>query len=136
MRYLLTLHIDEAAREEMAPDALQESVARWGRFDRDAAEAGVLIACEALQPAATATTIRHRASEPPLVTDGPFAETKEQIGGFVLLDCADLDEAMRWARRVPVEAPWAIEVRPIIDYAAVSAVGSDDEKRLAVGRGR
>jgi hypothetical protein len=133
MRYLLTLHIDEAAREEMAPDGLHEGVARWGRFDREAAEAGVLIACEALQPAATATTIRHRASEPPLVTDGPFAETKEQIGGFVLLDCADLDEAMRWARKVPVEAPWAIEVRPVMDYAAASAAASIDEMRVAVG---
>jgi hypothetical protein len=119
MRYLLTLYVDEA-RPEPTADEQRKGIARWSAFDREAADAGVLIACEALQPSDTATTIRPRADAEPLTTDGPFAETKEQLGGFVLLDCDDLDEAMRWARKVPVEEPWAIEVRPIVDFAAAA----------------
>jgi hypothetical protein len=77
------------------------------------AAAGVLVDSGPLQPPAAATTIRVRDGEP-LVTDGPFAEIKEQIGGYYVLDCADLDEALRWAATIPAARYGAIEVRPLM----------------------
>ena len=62
----------------------------------------------------------------PLRTDGPFAETREQLGGYYLLDCADIEEAMRWAERIPVPSSGGVEVRPAIDYAALETAGDDD----------
>jgi hypothetical protein len=75
--------------------------------------AGVLVDGGPLQPPSSATTVRVRDGEP-LVTDGPFAELKEQIGGYYVLDCADLDEALRWAARIPAARFGAIEVRPLM----------------------
>jgi hypothetical protein len=75
--------------------------------------AGVLVDSGPLQPPSSATTVRVRDGEP-LVTDGPFAELKEQIGGYYVLDCADLDEALRWAARIPAARFGAIEVRPLM----------------------
>jgi len=75
--------------------------------------AGVLAGSGPLQPPASATTIRVRDGET-LVTDGPFAELKEQIGGYYVLDCADLDEAMRWAATIPSARFGAIEIRPLM----------------------
>jgi hypothetical protein len=77
------------------------------------AAAGVLVDSGPLQPASAATTIRVRDGEP-LVTDGPFAELKEQIGGYYVLDCADLDEALRWAATIPAARFGCIEVRPLM----------------------
>ena len=68
--------------------------------DRGLRQAGVFLGGEGLQPTSTATTVRVRDGEP-LLTDGPFAETREQLGGFYLLECADLDEAVRWAAKIP-----------------------------------
>jgi hypothetical protein len=77
------------------------------------AAAGALVDSGPLQPPPAATTIRVRDGEP-LVTDGPFAELKEQIGGYYVLDCADLDEALRWAATIPAARFGAIEVRPLM----------------------
>ena len=65
----------------------------------------------------------------PLRTDGPFAETREQLGGYYLLDCADAGEAMRWAEKIPVPPTGGVEVRPVIDYAAMEAAGQDAAAR-------
>ena len=70
----------------------------------------------ALQPTATATSVRVRDGER-LVTDGPFAETKEQLGGYYLLECKDLDEAIEWAARIPGAQTGTIEIRPIMEFA-------------------
>jgi hypothetical protein len=77
------------------------------------AAAGVLVDSGPLQPSSSATTLRVRDGEP-VVTDGPFAEIKEQIGGYYVLDCADLDEALRWAAMIPAARYGAIEVRPLM----------------------
>ncbi|HAP77827.1 MAG TPA: transcription initiation protein [Acidimicrobiaceae bacterium] len=85
-------------------------------FSAAAGAAGVIVGGEALQPTSTATTIR-RSGGPfgdHVVTDGPFAETKEVLGGFYLLECADLDEAVRWASQIPGDL---VEVRPVIDFS-------------------
>src|SRR5215217_1055896 len=92
-------------------------------FGDEAEKAGVLLGGEGLQPTATATTVRVRDGEP-LLTDGPFIETREALGGFYLLECADLDEAARWAAKIPDAATGAVEVRPVMDYdSAADAAG-------------
>jgi hypothetical protein len=86
----------------------------YGRFTEEVQRAGVMTGGEALQPTATATTVRVRAGKT-LTTDGPFAETKEQLGGFYIVDCKDLDEAVSWAAKIPGARTGSIEVRPIME---------------------
>jgi hypothetical protein len=82
-------------------------------FTEEVKSAKVMLGGEALQPCATATTVRVRDGKT-LTTDGPFAETKEQLGGFYLLDCKDLDEAIRWAAKIPGATYGSIEIRPVM----------------------
>jgi hypothetical protein len=86
---------------------------RYASFNGDSSRAGVRRAGLALHPAAAATTVRLRDDEV-LLTDGPFIESKEQLAGFYLFDCADLDEAVVWASRIPGARHGAIEVRPVL----------------------
>jgi hypothetical protein len=115
MKYLLSFIVDEGAMEDASPEEMRESMERWSAFDREAAEKGVLIACEPLEGSSAATTIRLGEGER-IVTDGPFAESKEQIGGFCLLECKDLDEALEWAGKVPMRSG-SIEIRPVMDLS-------------------
>jgi hypothetical protein len=92
---------------------LPAEVARdYPRMSQAMRDAGVFVTAGLLQPAAAATTVRIRDGET-MLTDGPFAEIKEQLGGYVLIECADLDEAVRWAGTVPVARHGSVEVRPI-----------------------
>jgi hypothetical protein len=117
MRFMLTLIGPEGGWEEITPEQMREEMKNWERFGREAVEAGVFVAGDGLQPASEGRTVRGGRDEERVVTDGPFAETKEQIGGFYLLECKDMDEALEWAKRVPIRGG-AIEVRPVMDYAA------------------
>ena len=117
MKFLLTIYADESRFATMTPEESGQLMESYGVFGREAQEAGVLLGGEGLQPTATATTVRVRDGET-LLTDGPFAETREQLGGYYLLDCADLDDANRWAAKIPDAANGAIEVRPVMDYDA------------------
>ena len=117
MRYLLTIYGDELGWNDVTPELAQEIMAAYGAFGEAAEKAGVLLGGEGLQPTATATTVRVRDGET-LLTDGPFAETREQLGGYYLLDCKDLDEAIGWAARIPGAASGSCEVRPVMDYEA------------------
>jgi hypothetical protein len=120
MKVLLTLYGDETTWET-EPEQIGRAMAGWQAFDEAAREAGVLIACDGLERGHTATTIRVRDGHR-RVTDGPFIETKEQLGGYVLLDVADLDEAMAWAERLPWNYEGCVtEIRPIMDYEAYAA---------------
>lgn len=101
--------------ENATPEQMKEGMDAWTAFDRETTEAGALIACEPVEDAET--TIRIAADGERTVTDGPFAESKEQLGGFCLLECADLDEALDWANKVPIQPGAAIEVRPIMDLS-------------------
>jgi hypothetical protein len=114
MKYLLTFVVEERTVEG-APEERQAALERWSAFDQEAAEAGVLIACEPLESSAT-TTLRVPRDGEAILSDGPFAESKEQLGGFCLLECADADEALAWARKVPL-GEGAIEIRPIMDLS-------------------
>ena len=91
----------------------------YNEFGANAGAAGVIGGGEALQPPATATTIHVKGGKggDVVTTDGPFAETKEVLGGFYLLDCADLDEALKWAQQIPGAWHGRVEVRPCIDFS-------------------
>jgi hypothetical protein len=118
MKFLLTLYGEERGVEEFSPEEAQREIAAWAEFDEAARAAGVLLACEGLAPSQSATTIRVTGGERK-VTDGPFIETKEQLGGFVFLEARDLDEALEWAGRLPWNSDGCFtEIRPIMDYEA------------------
>ena len=96
---------------------------RYGAFGQEVEGAGAFVAGEGLQPTATATTVRVRDGER-VVTDGPFAETKEQLGGFYLLECGSLDEAIEWASKIPGAATGSVEVRPVMNYEGAGDEGA------------
>jgi hypothetical protein len=116
MKYLLTLYGEESgAPPDVSPQDAAALMQPWSDYDQKVTEAGVFLAGEGLAESATATTLRINTGGEPVVTDGPFAETKEQLGGFYLLDCKNLDEAIEWARQIPMQAG-AVEIRPVMDY--------------------
>jgi hypothetical protein len=117
MQYLLTIYLDESAAQAMTPGDALATTKAYEALTAELKQTGVFLAGEGLQATSTATTVRVRDGEP-LLTDGPFAETREQLAGFYLLECADLDEAIRWAAKVPSASFGSVEVRPVIDYEA------------------
>jgi hypothetical protein len=118
MKVLLTLYGEERGPEDFTSEESEAAMGAWAEFDKAAREAGVLLACEGLAEGHTATTIRVEGGRRH-VTDGPFMETKEQLGGFIFLEVADLDEAMAWAERSPWNSDGcSTEIRPIMDYEA------------------
>jgi hypothetical protein len=116
MRYLMSFIVEEGAMENASPEEMQESLERWAAFDDEAVARGAMIACEPLEGSSVATTVDVREDGERIVTDGPFAESKEQLGGFCLLECENLDEALEWARKVPMRAG-SIEIRPVMDLS-------------------
>jgi hypothetical protein len=110
-RYLFLIYGDETRDAEATPEqwqAMMDAHRAWG--EKVEASGASIVGGEALQPTATATTVRS-SSGSPIVTDGPFAETKEALGGFYLIDAADLDAALALASSLPAET---VEVRPIL----------------------
>ena len=130
MKFLLTIYNDERRWVEASPEEVGQIMAAYEAFGRAAAEAGVLVGGEGLQPTSTATTVRVRDSET-LTTDGPFAETREQLGGYYLLDCSDLDDAIGWAARIPDASSGSVEVRPVMDYEGAGAEHPDEARQGA-----
>ena len=114
MKYLLLIYADERAYEAMNEDERHELYAAYDVLMKDLAEKGHSLAGDELAPTSTATTVRVRNGER-LVTDGPFAETKEQLGGYFLIDVDDLDAAIDIAARIPSVQAGSIEVRPVMD---------------------
>jgi hypothetical protein len=133
MKYLLALIGDESRFAEMTPDQQAEGMKAWDAFTKAAIDAGVHLGGEGLQPSSTATTVQIQASGDPIVSDGPFAETKEQLAGYYLLDCKDLDDALAWARRIPMPGG-TVEVRPVMDYEARGSELHHNEATAEAGR--
>ena len=106
---------EEGGWDDVSPEEMQEGMKLWGDFEQALVDSGAYIAGEGLQPSATATTVRRDGDER-IVTDGPFAETKEQVGGFYLIDVENFDEALEWAKKVPVGDGQSTEVRPVMNY--------------------
>jgi hypothetical protein len=132
MKFLLTLYGEERGPEDFSAEESAQEMAAWQAFDEAAREAGALLACEGLAPSQTATTVRVTGGQR-RVTDGPFIETKEQLGGFVFLEARDLDEALEWAERLPWNSDGCFtEIRPIMDYEAYGAAPeAGSEERAA-----
>jgi hypothetical protein len=120
MQYLAIIYNDESLYANATPEDIGAIFAAHGKFGEDTRNAGVFVGGEGLQPTSTATTVRVRDGER-LLTDGPYAETKEQVGGYYVLDCKDLDDALNWASQIPEAKSGAIEVRPIMDYTAMES---------------
>jgi hypothetical protein len=106
---------------ELTPEQWGASMADYMAFGEKAGAAGVIVNGEALQPVTTATTVHVAGGKggEVITTDGPFAETKETLGGFYLLDCRDLDEAIAWAAQIPGAWMGRVELRPIVDFSAM-----------------
>jgi hypothetical protein len=117
MRYLCLLYVAEGAGAMPGEPGWDAVVVENVAVREAMSRAGVLVECAPLQPVGSATTLRERDGEL-LLTDGPYAELKEQLGGFYLIECADLDEALRWARMIPATRIGTVEVRPLIDTRA------------------
>ena len=112
MKYVLSIYDDEGAWEQFSPQEAGAIIDEYGRFSEEARAAGKFVAGEGLEGSSTATTVRVRDGER-LLTDGPFAETKEQLGGFYVLECENLDEALAYAAKIPAAEHGSIEVRPV-----------------------
>jgi hypothetical protein len=116
MRYMLIILGDESQYANASDEERAANGARWADYTKDLIDAGAFVSGEGLQSATTATTLRVEGGER-VLTDGPFAETKEQIGGFYVIECKDLDEAIDWAAKLPHAEMGTTEVRPVMAYA-------------------
>jgi hypothetical protein len=114
MQYLLLLHAAEAGFMNMTPAQQQQGMAAYMAYTEALKEAGVFKGSNRLRPVATATTVRV-ADGKTQVLDGPYADSKEQLGGYYLIDVADLDAALSWAARCPGASHGIVEVRPVWD---------------------
>jgi hypothetical protein len=115
MQYLLMIYRNEAEHDKMDAAASQKMMEEYGAFTQSIVQSGNFKAGDRLQPATTATTVRVRDGKV-LTTDGPFAETREQLGGYYLIEAKDLDAALAIAARIPGAQVGSIEVRPVWVY--------------------
>ncbi len=112
MQYLLMIYGNEAAFAQATPEQMQATMGAYNAFTNEVKAKQVYLGGNPLQPTSTATSVRVRDGKT-LTTDGPFAETKEQLGGYYLVNCKDLDEAIEYAAKIPGAMYGTIEVRPI-----------------------
>jgi hypothetical protein len=123
MQYLLLIYRNEAELGRMDPAARQKMTAEYGTFTQSIIQSGHFKAGDGLQPTSTATTVRVRDGKI-LTTDGPFAETREQLGGYYLVEAKDLDEAIGIAARIPSAKVGTIEVRPVVEMGQPAATAT------------
>ena len=117
MKYALLIYVDEKKTAAMSEAESGALFAGYGKLEGELAEKGKKLAGDALQGIGSATSLQIRGGKR-VVRDGPFAETKEQLGGFYVVECANLDEALDWAAKIPNAANGTIEVRPVWDFSA------------------
>lgn len=116
MRYILLIYGNENPNPAPSEAEMNAEMNAYNAFTQEVSERGVLLAGDALHPTTAATTVRVRNSKV-LTTDGPFAETKEQLGGFYMVQCKNLDEAIEWAAKIPGAQRGSIEIRPVMEFA-------------------
>lgn len=116
MKYLALIYDAEDNGPAPGTPEFDAYMGRWMAVDKAYRDAGVYVGGEALEPSSTATRVRVRGGKTETM-DGPFAETKEQLGGYYVLDCKDLDEAIKYAAMMPIEETGTLEVRPIMDLS-------------------
>ena len=122
MQYVLTIYEDESGYADVTPEQGAEIMAAYNAFGEKHAD--VIKGGDGLQPTTTATSVRVRDGER-LVTDGPFTETKEALGGYYVVEVANLDEAIAVAAEIPGARTGTVEVRPVMDYDAVAGAGAE-----------
>lgn len=127
MKYMLLIYADEQARTDVEREQCYEESAQ---FARQLEARGQYIAASPLQPVATATSIRMRDGKP-FVTDGPFAETREQLGGYFLVDAKNLDEAIDIAARIPAGRIGTVEIRPMMEIAGLPRSNAEQKRRIS-----
>jgi hypothetical protein len=120
MKYILLIHDDEKAWEKLSQAEQGQMYAEYGKFSQEIKSSGQYLAGHQLHPTSSATSVRVRDGKR-VLTDGPFAETREQLGGFYLVDAKDLDEAIALAGRIPSARFGTIEVRPVVEVGAPAA---------------
>jgi hypothetical protein len=126
MRYALLIYVEPW---ESTPEEDVEVMNAYNAYTREAVAADVMRGGEALHEAKTATSVRVRDGKT-IVTDGPFAETKEEFGGFYLIETANLDEAIKWAAKIPGAVRGTIEIRPVVDFPETLDTGGDTIESL------
>ena len=114
MRYVLMIYADESIVGGLSPEERETYVQDYAAFHQEVMENGIRKGGEPLQPSMTATTVRLQDGKP-MITDGPFAETKEQLAGVYILECDDLDHAIALAAKIPDAKHGAIEIRPVME---------------------
>lgn len=112
-QYMLLIYDDQS--NAPSPEEMQAEMPKWFAYGEALSKAGAMVAGDALRPATAATTVRERSGDG-LVTDGPFAETKEQLGGYYLIDVPDLDQALEWAAKMPNIGRGSVDVRPVMKF--------------------
>jgi hypothetical protein len=112
MQYMILIYGDEKAAAGMTEEQMHKMYGAYMAYNMELAGAGILVGGASLQPIATATTVRLKNGKP-ATTDGPFAETKEQLGGYYIINVANLDEALKWAAKCPGADGGSCEVRPL-----------------------
>jgi hypothetical protein len=115
MQYMLLIYGDQDGWETLSEAERGEMMQAYSSFSQELRDSGSLVAGDALEPTETATTVRVRDDET-LTTDGPFAETKEQLGGYYLVEADSLDEAIGWAAKIPGARYGSVEVRPVVVF--------------------
>jgi hypothetical protein len=116
MKYTLLIYTDEKMEANATQEEQNTVMAEYFAFTEAVRKAGVYHGGEALHPTSSSTTVRVRDGKT-VTTHGPFAETKEQLGGYYLLDCPNLDEAIKWASQIPGARYGSVEIRPIMDFS-------------------
>jgi hypothetical protein len=116
MKYMLLIYGDEKAWDGQTPEQQGAEMAEYSALSQGLQSKGQMIVADALHPVAQATTVRLRDGKS-LITDGPFAETKEQLGGYYLIDVANLDEAIEVAKKIPSARYGSIEIRPVVVFS-------------------
>jgi hypothetical protein len=117
MQYILMTYVQEDGWTRLSKAEQQQGVAAYIAYSEALTKAGVLKGGNRLQPSSTATTVRVVNGKPQAL-DGPYADTKEQFGGYFVIDVADLDAAIAWAARCPATGHGVVEVRPLFDMSA------------------
>jgi len=118
MKYMLLIYVDPKAAPKDGSAQQRAEHEAYGTFTQELVGSGVLVSGDPLHGPDAATTVRSRKGET-LTSDGPFAETREHLAGYYIIDVTDLDAAIAWAAKVPSAAHSAVEVRPVQDYSAM-----------------
>jgi hypothetical protein len=120
MQYMLLIYGEESLWESRSDDEVKTLMAGYGSLNGELRAQGKLVASEELAPTATATTVQVRKGET-MVSDGPFMDTKEVLGGYMVVEAESLDEAIEWAAKIPDAQDGKIEIRPLVDHSGGSA---------------